>query len=97
MAGGSDEDAQQGVAAPQMQPGASAANGSARSAQAFATTSGPIPAGSPMETAIGASTGRSAIFDDGVAPKIAELVVSAKVYAALLHLRPNLLHARHGC
>lgn len=63
-----------------------------RRSQAFAITSGPIPEGSPMETAMGFMRGTSSsIFDDRVPPKIAQIAACAAVYAIFLDLRIDLV------
>src|SRR5690348_2349679 len=53
--------------------------------QLLAMTSGPMPAGSPSETASG-TVGWSAIVDHRVAPEIAQITLRAALHPLLGHL-----------
>ena len=68
---------------------------SARRSQALAITSGPMPAGSPIETASGI-TSASAILDHRVTAQVAELLLGAQVDAGLLQLVLHLVGAGQG-
>src|SRR3954468_20926373 len=78
---------------------------STRWSQHLAITSGPIPAGSPSETASGESGargtaagpsdfGRLAEFDHRIAPKVAQIAPRAAVHALLVELIVDLVIAR---
>src|SRR4051812_1031243 len=64
---------------------------SRRRVQALARISGPIPAGSPRATASGGATRGSAIVDDGVAAKVAQVAQRARVHPLLGQLARHLV------
>src|SRR4051812_17888772 len=79
------------IASGEPTPKKGARPASRRAVQALAKISGPIPAGSPRETASGDATGRSAIVDDGVAAKVAQVTQRPHVDPLLGQLARHLI------